>query len=433
MIKLNSKLLTFDLEEKYQEALPQLTKSLQSLNERSNDQQDWVGWLNLADDVQSFQEVQDYADKIIASEKFDNLLVLGIGGSALGAQCLMQALRHPLWNELSGEQRQGALKLYFIDNVDPDWNHSLLSQLDMSRTLFCVITKSGGTAETTSAFLWVYDRLRKDFPDTWKEHLICVTDPKKGVLRDFVEREDLQSFSVPPHVGGRFSAFTAVGMLPLALAGIKIEKFRQGLLRENSSQLAAKLAVALHHADNALQKSINVLMPYSSHLSRLSDWYVQLLAESIGKTPETGPTPLKAVGATDQHSQVQLFMEGPKDKLVFFIKLEKFKHELNLSTEEVIGFENLAGESHERLIHAEGKATSHALYKQQVPSLDIILDEINEENIAQLLYILQIMTALAGDLYGVNPFNQPGVELGKKYTYALLGKKGYEEYADELA
>lgn len=447
MIKLDDSLLTFNLDNLVTEQKKKLLYALRDLENRSSESNDWVGWLRLHEDKDTFDAIQHFADQTIASKKFDNLVVVGIGGSALGPQALAQALLHPLWNEQSSEKRKGGLKLYYIDNVDPDWTNSILTSLDLSRTLFVVITKSGGTAETISAFLWIRNALMKGFPNDWKEHLVLVTDPEKGTLRAFAKREGVQSFAVPSSVGGRFSVFSAVGMLPIALAGIKIEKFRNGLAQAYkdlvtwnlisedtlNADIAVRLAAALVHAEQKLGKRINPIMPYSSHLARISDWYVQLVAESLGKTHKVGPTPIKAVGATDQHSQLQLFAEGPQDKLIFFLKVASFRNDFAIPAEPVEGFTDLAGESMKRLIHAEGEGTAKALAKKGVPSLTIELPEISEETLAYLMYTFELMTAVAGHLYGIDPFNQPGVELSKKYTYALLGKKGYEKYLEEIS
>ncbi|MDJ0626045.1 MAG: hypothetical protein QNJ31_06750 [Candidatus Caenarcaniphilales bacterium] len=440
MLKLDTSLLNLDLSKLLADKQNKLIEILADLEKRSSDKTDWLGWLKLHENKNEFLEIQNFADKIINSGKYENLVVLGIGGSALGPQCLIQALKSPTWNELNKEQRDNALKTYFIDNVDPDWTNEILSHIDISKTLFCVITKSGGTAETISAFLWVIDALKKQLGDNWRDNLVAITDPEKGTLRAFVNREKISNFSVAPNVGGRFSVFSPVGMLPLALTGVKVEKFREGLVKAyedllNPSKIkeniASQLALVLtHYEQNG--KRINPLMPYSSKLARISDWYVQLVAESLGKTPEIGPCPIKAVGATDQHSQLQLFAEGPLDKIVFFIKVTNFTNDFAIPTEPVEGFENLAGESMKRLIHAEGQGTAKAIHKKGVPSLTIELSEINEGNLAYLLFSFEVMTAIAGQLYNIDPFNQPGVELSKKFTYALLGKKGYEKYLDEV-
>ncbi len=442
MLKLDSTLLKFNLPEVISGREGQLKGVLQDLEKRASDPNDWLGWLTLHNDQKTFSEIQNYADSVIESKKFENLIVLGIGGSALGPQALLQALHSPLWNELSSEKRNNALKVYFVDNVDPDWTHNLLTELNLEKSLFCVITKSGGTAETISAFLWALDNLKKKLGDNWKDNLVLITDPEKGTLRAFANKENIKSFSVPANVGGRFSVFSAVGLLPLALTGIKIEKFRLGLVKAYkdmlesknnlNSNIAINLACALIYADQKLGKKINPLMPYSSHLGRISDWYVQLVAESLGKTPQIGITPIKAVGATDQHSQLQLFAEGPLDKIIFFLKVAEFKHEFKIPETIIEGFSDLAGETLNRLIEAQQKGTAQALAQKNVPSLTLELERINEENLAYLLFTFQLMTAIAGSLYGIDAFNQPGVELSKKYTYAFLGKKGYEEYLKDL-
>lgn len=441
MIKLDTSLLGFTTDELIDSQKNKLNEIIQNIETRAADEADWLGWLKLHEDKNTFSAIQKFADETIASKKFDNLVLLGIGGSALGPQALVHALLSPLWNELNAEQRNGGLKFYCIDNVDPDWTHGVISQLDLKRTLFCVITKSGGTAETISAFLWVRDALIKKLGNNWKSNLVAVTDPTKGTLRAFVEKETITNFAIKSSVGGRFSVFSPVGMLPLALTGVKIEKFREGLVEAYKELIeapdlkknqAVQLAVSLVHAEQKLGKNINPLMPYSSHLAKISDWYVQLVAESLGKNSKVGPTPIKAVGATDQHSQLQLFAEGPPDKIVFFLKVSQFKNQFEIPSEPVEGFTDLAGESMARLIHAEGEGTARALAKKGVPSLALELSEINEFNLAKLLYVFQLMTAIAGQLYDIDPFNQPGVELSKKYTYALLGKKGFEQYLKDM-
>ena len=428
---LNSKeeFIGFDLEKELKEKEDVLISSVEGIKKRANFQTDWLGWLRLHERKEDFQEIQEYADKIMKSD-LENLVVLGIGGSALGPQALIQALLSPLWNELSKEKRNNGLKIYFIDNVDPDWTNEILSSLNIKKTLFCTVTKSGGTAETISAFLWARERLIKELGEKWTENLVLVTDPEKGTLRAFAKENNVKAFAVPPSVGGRFSVFSAVGMLPLALLGIKIEKFRGALekaydkflnVSDIKKSLPVRLATALFSADKKLGKIMNVLMPYSTHLSRVSDWYVQLVAESLGKNPETGPTPIKAVGATDQHSQLQLFSEGPKDKLIFFLKVLEFKNNFQIPETPVKGFERLAGKTLKKLITAECDGTAKALNEKQVPNLTLELKSINEESLTELLYCFEIMTAVAGDLYSVDPFDQPGVELSKKYTYEFLG------------
>lgn len=441
MINLDTGLLNFNLQEIFDKNKDKLQSCKEDILKRQSDKSDWLGWTLLHEQNKVFADIQEYSQDIIKSNKYDNIIILGIGGSALGPQCLIKALFPPTWNELSTEQRNGGLKTYFIDNVDPDWADSIFSHLDIKRTLVCTITKSGGTAETISAFLYALDKLQKELPDSWKDNLIAITDPEKSKLRDFVNDTGITSFPIESNVGGRFSVFSPVGLLPLALMGCDISKFKLALTQAYNDTLgesapldniANKLALSLVHFDLEQKRNINILMPYSSHLANIADWYVQLVAESLGKQRDRGVTPIKAVGATDQHSQVQLFVEGPLDKFAFFIKVKNFRTDFDLPTQEVKGFENLAGESLKRLIQAEGTATAQALSKSDTPSLSLELDSISPESVAYLLYTFELMTAVAGYLYNIDPFNQPGVELGKKYTYALLGKVGFEEYLKDI-
>jgi len=416
---------------------------ISELKKRAENPEDWLGWLRLEKDPAIFQEIDQFAKNIIASKKFENLVIAGIGGSALGSQAIMEALLSPVWNQLSPTQRKNYLKYYFVDNVDPDWNQQILGYLDLEKTLFCVISKSGSTAETASTFLWAFENLRTLKPDSWQENFVLITDSKAGALREFSNQYKVKAFSVPSNVGGRFSVFSSVGLVPLALTGIKITDFQSSLQRVSKKYLepelfdlkenkAVCLALAIYLAYLREDKKINPLMIYSSCLSRIGDWYIQLLAESIGKSKKIGITPLKFVGATDQHSQLQLISDGPHDKFPIFIFVNKFKNQLQLSSEKIKGFEKLAGESFYRLIQAEGKATRQALLKKQIPSIALTLEKISESSLAELIFTFELMTALLGELFEVNAFNQPGVELAKKYTYALLGKKDYQSYLEDL-
>ena len=270
-----------------------------------------------------------------ARGRFDDVLLLGIGGSALGPIALRTALRPPAWNTLSAAARGGAPRLHVLDNVDPATITATLGRLALARTLVLVISKSGGTVETMAQYLIVRDALAGAVgEDAARQHLIFITDPEVGALRKIARAEGITTLDVPPNVGGRFSVLSPVGMLPAALIGIDVKALLAGaadvMTRAASADLSTNLpgtfAVLQHIADTVHGRSVQVLMPYADPLRDLALWFVQLWAESLGKlrrdgTP-VGPTPLPAVGATDQHSQVQLFMEGPLDKTVTFITVK---------------------------------------------------------------------------------------------------------------
>jgi glucose-6-phosphate isomerase len=392
------------------------------------------------------EDIKATAKECIA--KFDTQVVVGIGGSALGPIALQTALRHSYWNELSADKRDG-LRIYFTDNVDPDATVDLMSMIDPKKTVFLVLTKSGSTAETISNFFIIKKFLIEAVgEDNYKDHLLFVTDPKKGSLRQIADADGVKTFPIEPLVGGRFSVFTPVGLLPAALMGIDIDKLLAGAAEMDkltaSGELTknpAYLYAVLQYVSYLNGAPISVLMPYSNQLSRLADWYVQLWAESLGKKKTLdgvidyiGPTPLKGVGATDQHSQVQLFKEGPYDKVVTFIRVEEFENNLVIPSayDEYKGIAYLTGHTMNELLDYEQKATEAALTKEGRPSITITVPTVNEKIMGQLIYMFEVATVFSGYLYNIDPLDQPGVEEGKNFTYGLLGREGYEEQKKEF-
>jgi len=378
-----------------------------------------------------------------------DFVVLGIGGSALGARALHQALCHPQYNRFNMARRQHRPALWVLDNIDPDHFYGMLDGLELRRTAFNVISKSGSTAETLSQFLFAYDFMRGRVGEAKaREHFVVTTDPEKGNLRRLVAQEGFASLTVPPRVGGRFSVFTPVGLLPAAMVGIDLEELLAGArfmdqrlkaadYREN---LAFRLA-ALFHLFALKARNILVIMPYATALTGMADWFCQLWAESLGKKQDlqgreagAGTTPVRAVGATDQHSQVQLYMEGPQDKLITFLEVGRFQHRLELPDlfPEMEGLHYLGGHSLNDLMQAEQKATTFNLRKAGRPNLTLRLPEVNAFTIGQLIHLLEVVTVVTASLLGVNPLDQPGVEGGKHTTYGLMGRPGFEEKRREI-
>ncbi len=413
-------------------AAPRLEAARDALWARTGDPAAMLGWVGLPEATDVLRDVQRFA---LTQERVTDVLVLGIGGSALGAKALDAALGG------------AGARLHFVDNVEPEPVAALFDRLDPRTTLVNVISKSGTTAETMAAFLLALDWLRRELGDGWRRRVAVTTDPERGVLRPFAERHGLASFEIPPDVGGRFSVFSPVGLVPLALAGVEVEALLAGARKANASargganeNLPAQTALAQYLAWRKGQR-ISVLMPYSTRLALLPAWFVQLHAESLGKAYDRsgsrvhlGPTPLAAVGATDQHSQVQLFREGPFDKVVVFVRHREADRDLTLPAEE--GLEELGylfGKSLFQLLRAEAAATAHALAAARRPNYTIWIERPDAYHLGWLLQHLMWQTAFLGELFDVNAFDQPGVELGKRYTYALLGRPGYEELAEELA
>ena len=382
-------------------------------------------------------------DEVLASArakkgKFDDLVVLGIGGSALGLVALATALRPPYWNLLPPEKRAGRPRLWVMDNVDPAEFAALLDLVDPRRTLFNVISKSGETAETMSQCLVALDLLRDCVGADWKKHLVVTTDAKTGILRPFVQAEGLESFAVPDNVGGRFSVLSPVGLFGAAMIGIDIEALLAGAaamdkrcsemsFEENPAAQGAAVQIGLYRKG----KPMSVMMPYSAALRDVADWFRQLWAESLGKTcadgSQVGPTPIKALGVTDQHNQMQLYREGPNDKVFTILSVEDFGIELPIpdAPAGVAGLEYLAGRSMAELMHAEERATVWALARlSQRPTVRLVLERVTPHAVGQLLYMLEVQTSIAGEMLGVNTYNQPGVEAGKEATRALMGAEG---------
>ena len=435
-----------DLQTEFEKYKDTITHIIADLNKRKDKPGQWLQWMNLGYSEETIWYVKEYAAMV--QNRFENILVLGIGGSALGGIAVTEALLKPYWNLLTSEQRSGRPRIFFLDNIDPDTISGLLNMLDLKKTLVNVITKSGSTAETMSQFMIVKNILEQELGDDYRKNIVATTDKKTGVLRQIAEQEGYKTFVVPDDVGGRFSVFSAVGLLPFALVGIDIDEIVNGikdmdLALKNldiHNNIAAQSALIHYLMDIKKGKNLSVMMPYSDRLKYVSDWYVQLWAESLGKNKDKegnavqiGPTPIKALGVTDQHSQIQLYNEGPNDKIITFIRVKEFENNLEIpAIFEYTGIGYLGGKTINRLINAEADSTRAALTDSLRPNITITLPEVNGYHVAQLLYMLEIQTAIAGELYNINTFNQPGVEQAKNYTYALMGRVGYEDSAHAL-
>lgn len=401
-----------------------------------------VGFVDLPSDKVLLDQVERFATG--ARGKYDDVVILGIGGSALGPIALRTALRPSGWNMLDDKARHGYPRLHVLDNVDPETIDALLGRLRFERTLFIVTSKSGGTAETMAQFLIVHDRITREKLDVARQ-MVFVTDPKQGALRPLADRLKVPALDIPANIGGRFSVLSPVGTLPAALIGIDVKSLlsgaRQMAKRCESADLtknpAGVYAMLQWLADARLTKKIVVFMPYSDPLRDFAAWFVQLWAESLGKQrpdgTSVGSTPLPAVGATDQHAQVQLFMEGPPDKTVTFVAVAERATDVTIpkAFPDVQELGYLGGHSLGKLIDIEQRATAGALAKRGRPNMTIHLQRVDAANVGQLMMLLEIATAYAGQLYGIDAFNQPGVELGKQFAYALLGRPGADQAKKE--
>lgn len=387
--------------------------------------------------------IKNLAEEIAAT--FDNFLLIGIGGSALGPIAIHNAIHSPFYNQLT-ETRP---RMYFLANVDPDETAALLKVLDLKKTVMVIITKSGGTAETIASFLVLREALKKTAGRIDPSQVIAVTDPETGILRKLARQEGYRTLDIPERVGGRFSVLTPVGLLSAAVSGVDIDEMLTGaaLMDKRCSvpdvwQNPAYMKGVLEYLFHIRQgRNISVLMAYSEALGSMIEWFVQLWAESLGKkygldgrTVYSGQTPVKAIGATDQHSQLQLYMEGPHDKTITFLRVEGFNHSIPIPVAfpEIEGIHYLGGHTLNELIHAEQRATEVALARVGRPNCRVDIPSITPSVVGQLFYMFEVQTAFAGGLYKINPFDQPGVEEGKRFTFGMMGRKGFEEKKREI-
>ena len=394
-----------------------------------------LGFANLPAAEKPLNDVVGFARK----HAFKNILILGIGGSALGPAALESALARP------GADR----KLVVLDNIDPDFVAGSLEALNPADTFVNVIAKSGVTAETMATFAVV----RKWMADTLgtsrlRDHFAVTTDPEKGDLLAIARQEKFPVFEIPRNVGGRFSVLTPVGMLPAAMLGLDVHAIMRGAeeaaaqarkpFDENPALAAAFVQWILDHQ---FRKSILVLFPYSQALWKFAFWFKQLWGESLGKKFDRrqhevycGQTPTAALGVTDQHSQLQLFIEGPNNKSFLFWAPRQF-HEPTKLEHPYKAFDSmgyLQGRTLGELFSAERQATEMAITEAGRPNSTIIVDRIDESTIGSLIMFSQYMTAYAGEFYDIDAFDQPGVEYGKKLTFCLMDRPGFEEYRPKI-
>ncbi|MBE7452494.1 MAG: glucose-6-phosphate isomerase [Kofleriaceae bacterium] len=407
-----------------------------------------LGFFALPDDRATARACLDYAREL--PPQIDTMVVLGIGGSSLGPRALYSALARPL-DALRPRAPGMPRRLLFPDNADPVTMRAVLEVCDPERTVWNVVTKSGGTAETAAQLLVVADHLERALGARARDHVVATTDPVAGALRATAGARGWRTFDVPPNVGGRFSVLTPVGLLPAAVAGLDVVGLCDGaramrdrcLGEDPATNPALLLASLLHHHHRERGRPMVVLMAYVDALYDTADWFRQLWAESLGKERstdgrviETGPTPIAARGATDQHSQLQLYVEGPRDKVVLMLTARERATELAIPDGELAQsrpeYAYLAGRGMGELLDAELRGTIGSLARRRRPVGTLTLDRVDAPALGALLVLLECATAYAGPLYGVDPFDQPGVEEAKRLAYAALGRAGYEELARSL-
>lgn len=387
------------------------------------------GWLDILDDKPYLTEIDNLVKKF---SKFKNCLVLGIGGSDLGSRAILAAMRD------NGKKT----KLWFAgDTTDPEEVSRVLDAIPWDKTCINVISKSGGTLEPMAAFFEARQRLiNKVGAKKTAERIVCTTDPEKSDLRDLAISKSYSLLSVPQNIGGRFSVLTAVGLFPLALAGVNIKNLLKGAVatrddwmdHQGTTHAIDRFAAWQVAHETRKKRNMHVLFAYAACLGPMANWWRQLWAESLGKATRKnghsnhfGPTPVVAVGPTDQHSQLQLYQDGPDDKIYTFLTSATSRSKLKVpaSAKSFGPMSHAAGRSFDQLLLAEAQGTINALLDIKRPIGILDLKKINEESVGALIIFLEIATAIAGELYEINAYDQPGVEASKRRARELLTRQ----------
>ncbi len=395
---------------------------------------DMLDWLDLPEqnpvEIKVITEYGKYVRK-----KFDNFVVLGIGGSALGIKMLQNTFVDSINKDIG-------INIYVCDNIDPDYFVSLINKLNLKKTMFNVITKSGSTSETLAQMSLIINRYKAKKID-YSKHF-CVTTTRDNVLYKYALGEGMQVFDIPQGVGGRFSVLSSVGLVPASVMGIDIPKMLLGasVAKSNAQDVTinniAYTCAYINYTYLGLGLTNLVTMPYSDRLKLVPDFFAQLWAESLGKKFNrkeeivyAGQTPIKTLGVTDQHSQLQLYSEGIKDKIIMFITVANADMDEKIS--QAVPFaEHLQNTSLKSLLDFEHDSTSYSLTTLDRPNYTIVLDKVDEFNMGKLIFFMEMMTAFMGEFLNINTYDQPGVELSKIYTKACLHVKGYEKQAKDI-
>ena len=433
MIKLNLENAKIDEKEimKYKSQVENIHKDL---HRRAGDEEDFVGWLELPTNYnkEEFERIKKASNKI--RKESDVLLVIGIGGSYLGARAVIDALNSSFVNLQKEEKRKYPMVLYVGNNLSPNYINELIEILDDKDFSVNVISKSGTTTEPAIAFRIFREILENKYGiDEARSRIYVTTDKERGALKTLSEMEGYERFIVPDNVGGRYSVLSAVGLLPIATAGVDIDKLMNGarVAQEKYSDSDLKYNECYRYAvaRNILYKSdklIEVLVNYEPKLHYFTEWWKQLYGESEGKDRK-GIFPAGVDYTTDLHSMGQYVQDGRRNlfETVINVKKPNLNIRLNSDDDNLDGLNYLAGKDLDYVNKKAMEGTVEAHVSGGVPNIMITIDELNEENIGELIYFFELACGISGDILGVNPFNQPGVEEYKKNMFRLLEKPGY--------
>ena len=411
-----------------------LSEAVSWISENSKKEEYGFGWYNLPD-----KDIGSVMDAAKWLSGYDSVVHVGIGGSSLGNLMLHQALLPMYYNELPQDRR--GPRFYLADNPDPNKAAAIWERVKGSKTALIGVSKSGATAETMSQFLWFRSQMEAEMGGSADKDILVITDPAGGVFRAFADATGCRSLEIPPSVGGRYSVLSPSGLVTAAALGADVAQLLEGaknmrdFLASNTDIRTnpARYLAAVHRFHEKAERPMAVLMPYANRLELFAEWFAQLWGESVGKDG-LGTTPVRALGAVDQHSQVQLYTAGPDDKLFTIINVLDRGNEILLPEVKDASLDSLSYLSSQKLgsmLNYEAMSTAAALVKAGRPVVWIELSAIDCRTIGALVFFYEYVTALTGRLMGIDPFDQPGVEQGKRYTYGLMGRSAFVDDAKE--
>jgi glucose-6-phosphate isomerase len=423
--------------EQLQDFQASITKSHEMTLNKTGKGNDFLGWVELPSEisVDFLADIETTAKKL--AEISDIFVVIGIGGSYLGARAVIEALKHNFDFLLPGDKREKPFVIYAGQNISGDYLSDLLDVLDNRDYSLAVISKSGTTTEPAIAFRLLKSHLENKYGKTVaRERIVAITDKEKGALKQLSDNEGYKTYVVPDDVGGRYSVLTPVGLLPIAVAGFNVSQLVEGAkdmqkMMEISSSIESNPAALYVAARNALYKSgkgIEIMVNYLPGLYYFTEWWKQLYGESEGKEGK-GIFPAGVSNTTDLHSMGQYIQDGERSIFETVLSVSKTKHELNVpfDKDDLDSLNYISGKNIHEVNQMAETGTTIAHIDGGVPNIQISIPEINEYYLGQLIYFFEFACALSGYTLGINPFDQPGVEAYKKNMFALLGKPGFEK------
>ena len=415
-----------------------LKSSVERLTRDKNTDGQWLKWIDLPEkQLKKTAEIQDFVENNVRN-KFDDVVILAIGGSSLGAKAIVGALSNSQWNLMNKEQRRGYPRIHFVENIDPDKYTEIMDNLDLNKTMIVAISKSGTTPETSATYLNAHERMIEAAEkglipkEELKNHFVAITDknPDKSILMKEAVQNGYKTFDVPDDVSGRYSLFSDSGLVPAAMVGIDITALLQGAIGmtkicSNTNNLkdnpAANQAL-VHYLEYKKGKDYSVIVPYSDKLEGLTDWYAKLWGESLGKKIDKdgkilsiNHSPIRSTGATAHHSQLQLWRDGQNDKVFTFINIKNFNNNVAISKNSVsvpdkLGY--MRDKSMNTLVNTEAKTAMQILETAKRPVIDIEIQQLNAYNLGAIMQSFLFQTAILGELegLGINTYLQPAVD-----------------------